>query len=138
MLAGVFHFIAGQGGVAKPEPAAAPTSQPLPPTFDILEGPRTLRVSPQEILAVKSDGNYAEFHLADGRRPLMRTTLSDLAVRLGESGLERTHRSWLVNLRRVRSLEPEGSGDYILDLGPDLRVPLSRRFPSVPQRLRNG
>ena len=138
VLAGVFHLIAGQGAQAKPEAAAAPTSEPLPPTFDILEGPRTLRVSPREILAIKSDGNYAEFHLADGRRPLMRATLSDLAVRLGEFGLERTHRSWLVNLRRVRSLEPAGSGDYTLALGPDLRVPLSRRFPAVLQQLRNG
>ena len=138
VLAGVFHLIAGQGARAKLEPAAAPPSEALPPTFDILEGPRTLRVSPQEILAIKSDGNYAEFHLADGRRPLMRATLSDLAMRLGEFGLERTHRSWLVNLRRVRSLEPAGSGDYTLELGPDLRVPLSRRFPAVLQRLRSG
>ena len=68
----------------------------------------------------------------------MRTTLSDLAVRLGEFGFERTHRSWLVNVRRVRSLEPAGSGDYTLALGPDLRVPLSRRFPAVLQQLRNG
>ena len=68
----------------------------------------------------------------------MRATLSDLAMRLGEFGLERTHRSWLVNLRRVRSLELAGSGDYTLDLGSDLRVPLSRRFPSVLQRLRKA
>ena len=39
VLAGVFHLIAGQGAQAKPEPAAAPTCEPLPPTFDILEGP---------------------------------------------------------------------------------------------------
>ncbi len=135
VLAGVFHLFAGTRPDARPEVAAAPEG-PTPATFDIVEGARTLRVGGRDILAVKSGGNYAEFHLEDGRRPLMRATLTDLAARLGPLGLERTHRSWLVNVERVRSLEPAGSGDYILELGEDLRVPLSRRYPALLQRLR--
>jgi hypothetical protein len=137
VLAGLFHLLEGRRVAVRPEPAAPP-SEPAHPLFEILDGGRTLRVSPGDILAIKSGGNYAEFHLADGRRPLMRVTLSDLAARLEPFGVERIHRSWLVNVHRVRSVEPAGSGDYLLELGPDLQVPLSRRFPSVLAKLRSG
>ncbi len=134
VLAGVFHLSARVRVAVGPEPAAAPAVD-AHAIFDIAEGARTLRVDAREILAVKSGGNYAEFYLDDGRRPLMRATLTDLALRLGPLGFERTHRSWLVNVERVRSLEPAGSGDYVLELSPDLRVPLSRRYPAPLQRL---
>ncbi len=141
VLAGVFHlFTARQLAsrpATKPEPESAspPTA---PATFDIVDGARTLRVRPDEIVAVKSAGNYAEIHLADGRRPLMRTTLAELATRLEPHGLVRTHRSWLVNAARVRALEPAGSGDYDLDLNGGLRVPLSRRYPMALERLKGS
>ena len=51
--------------------------------FDIRDGARLVRVPVSEIVAVRSAGNYAEFLLADGRRPLMRTSLGAL-----ETGME--------------------------------------------------
>lgn len=103
-------------------------------TFDIIDGSRLVRVELTDILAVTAAGNYAEFILADGRRPLMRSSLAALEEKLG---FTRTHRSWLVNPDRVTGLRPDGSGDYTVELGP-MEAPLSRRFPEATTRLRGA
>ena len=84
---------------------------------------------------MSSAGNYVEFWLADGRRPLMRATLAAIEVELEAYGFVRAHRSWLVNGARVTGLEPDGSGDWTVELG-EVRAPLSRRFPEALARLR--
>ncbi len=106
-----------------------------PASLDIRDGARLVRAPFAEILAVRSAGNYVEFILADGRRPLMRSALGALEARLAPLGFVRTHRSWLVNTARVTGLKPEGSGDYAVELG-DVEAPLSRRFREVLAVLR--
>jgi DNA-binding LytR/AlgR family response regulator len=109
----------------------------VPVTFDIRDGARLIRVPTAEILAVASAGNYVEFHLADGRKPLMRASLASVEARLADKGFVRTHRSWLVNAGRMTGLKPEGSGDWTVELGP-LEAPLSRRFPDALARLKSA
>lgn len=106
-----------------------------PATFDIRDGARVLRVPLDQVLAVRSAGNYVEFVLEDGRTPLMRSPLAALEAELGGQGFVRTHRSWLVNAARVTGLRPEGSGDYAVELGA-VEAPLSRRFRDALERLR--
>lgn len=114
---------------------AASLVAPALPTFDIQDGARLVRVPIDQILAVRSAGNYVEFVLADSRRPLMRTPLAAIQSDLSEHGFVRSHRSWLVNKAKVTGLRPEGSGDYAVELG-DLEAPLSRRFPEALATLR--
>lgn len=104
-------------------------------TFDIQDGTRLVRVAIDDILAVRSAGNYVEFVLVDSRRPLMRTPLAAIQTDLTEHGFVRSHRSWLVNKAKVTGLRPEGSGDYAVELG-GLEAPLSRRFPEALAALR--
>lgn len=106
-----------------------------PVSFDIRDGARIIRVPLNDILAVASAGNYVEFHLADGRKPLMRATLAAVEARLEPVGFVRSHRSWLVNPARMTGLVPVGSGDWTVGLGP-LEAPLSRRYPQALERLR--
>lgn len=106
-----------------------------PVSFDIRDGARIIRASVADIVAVSSAGNYVEFWLADGRRPLMRATLAAIEVELESYGFVRAHRSWLVNSARVTGLEPDGSGDWTVELGA-VRAPLSRRFPEALARLK--
>lgn len=103
---------------------------PRPVSFDIRDGPRIIRAPVGDILAVSSAGNYVEFWLADGRRPLMRSTLAAIEVELAAYGFVRSHRSWLVNGARVTGLAPDGSGDWTVEVGA-VRAPLSRRFPEA-------
>ena len=105
--------------------------------FEIRDGARTLRQPVGEILAATSAGNYVEFVLADGRRPLMRATLRAVEASLAPSGFIRTHRSWLVNRASVRLIEAEGSGDFRLELEGGAAAPLSRRFPGALAALRD-
>ena len=106
-----------------------------PVSFDIRDGARIIRAPVGEILAVSSAGNYVEFWLADGRRPLMRATLAAIEVELEAYGFVRAHRSWLVNGARVTGLAPDGSGDWTVELG-EVRAPVSRRFPEALARLK--
>jgi LytTr DNA-binding domain len=104
-------------------------------TFDIRDGARLNRVRLDEILAIASAGNYVEFVLRDGRKLLMRASLSATESELAPRGFVRTHRSWLINAKHVTALKPDGSGDYSIEL-EKLSVPLSRRFPDALARLR--
>ncbi|WP_419255672.1 LytTR family DNA-binding domain-containing protein [Caulobacter sp. ErkDOM-YI] len=114
---------------------ASALASPALATFDIQDGARLMRVPIDDILAVRSAGNYVEFVLVDSRRPLMRTPLASVQTDLTEHGFVRSHRSWLVNKAKVTGLRPEGSGDYAVELG-ELEAPLSRRFPEALAALR--
>jgi hypothetical protein len=130
LFTAVHHLLRQADGtpVRAPDPAVS--------TFDIRDGARLTRVRLEEILAVTSAGNYVEFLLADGRRLLMRSPLQAMEAELAPRGFLRTHRSWLVNARKVTALRPEGSGDYTVELGTQ-PVPLSRRFPDALAKLRS-
>jgi len=126
LLAGTFWFFTkSQAELAHPEAMSAPAK------FDIQEGPTLTRTPIAEILAARAADNYVEFMLADGRRPLMRTSLTNVEAQLSSAGIVRTHRSWLANRHHVRGITPAGSGDFRLDLGHNVIVPLSRRYPAV-------
>ncbi|MDB5432138.1 MAG: DNA-binding response regulator [Caulobacter sp.] len=131
--AGLFLFWLLSRLLAQASASAPPPADPA--TFDIRDGARVIRVPVADILAVTSAGNYVEFLLADGRKPLMRSALSAVEADLAAGGFVRTHRSWLVNIARVTGLKPEGSGDYAVELS-DVTAPLSRRFPDALARLR--
>jgi hypothetical protein len=103
--------------------------------FDIRDGAKLNRVRLDQVLAIASAGNYVEFLLLDGRKLMMRSSLSALETELGPRGFLRTHRSWLVNAGQVTALSPEGSGDYTVALG-SVKAPLSRRFPEALAKLR--
>jgi hypothetical protein len=113
----------------------APRPSTAEAKFAIRDGARIMRVPMAEILAISSAGNYVEFVLRDGRKPLMRSALATIESELAPHGFVRVHRSWLVNTSQMTALKPEGSGDYTVQLG-ELAVPLSRRFPEALARLR--
>jgi hypothetical protein len=109
------------------------------PVLDIYDGgSRLIRAPVTDIVATRSAGNYVEFHLADGRKPLMRTTLAGVEEQLKPHGFLRTHRSWLVNPLRVRGMTAAGSGDWTIELDSGVEALLSRRFPQALSALRSS
>jgi DNA-binding LytR/AlgR family response regulator len=107
-------------------------------TFDIEDGGSLIRAPVREILAARAAGNYVEFVLADGRRPLMRAALGKIEASLAPYGFVRTHRSWIVNGERVRVIEAAGSGDFRVEIDGGVSAPVSRRFPEALKQLRDG
>ena len=74
---------------------ARPPAWAAGPTFDIKDGVRVIRAPVADILAMSSAGNYVEVMLADGRRPLMRSTLAAAEAALGRTAsCARTARGW--------------------------------------------
>jgi hypothetical protein len=112
----------------------APADEPR--LYHLREGARTVRAPMSQIVAVTSARNYVEFHLMDGRKPLVRETLAKVEADLAAAGFLRTHRSWLVNPAHVRTVTPAAAGDFRLELDGGLTVPLSRRFPQALEILR--
>lgn len=87
-----------------------------------------------EVEWIAAAGNYVELHL-EGRRHLYRTPLSHLADRLDPRRFVRIHRSTVVNVERVRELEPTPQGDWKLRLDTGAQLRLSRRFREALDRL---
>ncbi len=133
LLAASIFWVADRLTRAPPPAAAVPFAEA---TFDIVDGARTWRTPVAEIVAVRSAGNYVEFRLADGAARLMRSTLAELEQSLAAHGFVRVHRSWVVNARRLRLLEPSGSGDYRLVLDGGVEAPVSRRYPEALAKLK--
>lgn len=93
----------------------------------VQDGDRAYFVPLDEVSHLAARGNYVELH-AGGRRHLVRDTLARLERTLDPGRFVRIHRSTIVNLDRVRELQPLYHGDWvaILDDGTKLRV--SRRY----------
>ena len=117
--------------------ADAAKAKRFEPVLDICDGgSRLIRTRVTDIVVTRSAGNYVEFHLADGRKPLMRATLASVEEQLKPHGFLRTHRSWLVNPLRVRGMTAAGSGDWTIELDGGIEALLSRRFPQALSALR--
>jgi two-component system LytT family response regulator len=76
---------------------------------------------------VEAADNYVKVH-ARGGRYRVRQTITGLERKLDPTRFARTHRSAMVNLERVRSLEPMAAGEYVITLSSGEKVPLSRGY----------
>jgi two-component system LytT family response regulator len=71
--------------------------------------------------------NYVTVH-AGSSRYKVRQTITALERKLDPERFARTHRSAIVSLDRVRSLEPMAAGEYVITLSTGAKVPLSRSY----------
>lgn len=76
---------------------------------------------------LEASGNYVRLHTARGSH-LIRETLSNLESRLDPHQFVRIHRSTIVNLDRVKEMQPWFSGDYLVILHSGVKLKLSRSF----------
>ncbi len=88
---------------------------------------RIFLVNPSEVETIAACGNYVRLNTANGSH-LVRGTISAYQQRLSHLGFVRVHRSTLVNISYVVSLEAVASGDYTIHLASGRSVTLSRTF----------
>ena len=98
-----------------------------PRTLTIRDAGKTLVIPFAEIEWIEAEDYYVRIH-AGGRRPLVRRTLQSMADTLDGSRFARVHRSAIVNLDRVREVQPVASGDQQIVLTSGATVRLSRNF----------
>jgi two-component system LytT family response regulator len=96
---------------------------------------RSLVLDADAIDWIEAADYYAELHV-DGRTHLLRETMNELEERLDPERFFRVHRSAIVNLDRVRAIEPHERGDRTLVIADGARVRLSRsRREAFEQKL---
>jgi two-component system, LytTR family, response regulator len=91
-------------------------------------------VAVRDIGWIEADGNYARIH-ARGREHELRETLAALEDKLDPADFVRIHRSTIVNVHRIREIQPWFRGHHrvVLDDGTELRM--SRYQREVAKRL---
>lgn len=91
----------------------------------VRDGNKVSFVRPEEIDWIDAAGNYARLHVG-GATHLLREPLKVLEARLDPERFLRVHRSAIVNLERITSVEPYFHGEYVLTLRDGTRLTSSR------------
>ncbi|MBK8596207.1 MAG: response regulator [Holophagales bacterium] len=112
-------------GAKKPDPAALaaaarPEGVPLE-RIAVRDGTRVTLLPVETVEWVKAEDDYVLIR-SGGRNHLKHQTLADLAAQLRATRFVRVHRSWVVNVARLASLE-EGRTAVMAD---GERIPVSR------------
>jgi two-component system LytT family response regulator len=91
------------------------------------ENGRIIFVRPESIDWIEADGNYLRLHAGEGSH-YVRETLASLESQLPEEKFMRISRSIIVNLDRVKELQPLFYGDFAVILQDGSRLNMSRSY----------
>lgn len=110
-------------------PDDAPPVEPVerPERFLVRKLGREFLIATADVEWVQASGNYVNLRVRGHDYPL-RSTLAGLEARLDPQQFVRVHRSYLVNLSQVASIEPLDSGDARVHLRDGTAVPCSRSY----------
>jgi len=76
---------------------------------------------------IEADDKYVHLHTGKGRR-MVRQTLAELEGQLDPKKFLRVHRSAMVNVDRIKELQPLFNGEHSLILEDGTRLTLSRKY----------
>jgi two-component system, LytTR family, response regulator len=93
--------------------------------FVIRSGGKLSFVRPQDVDWIDAAGNYVRLH-SGGRQHLLRETMKSIEGRLDPDQFVRVHRSAIVNIDRVVSLEPYFHGEYVVVMRDGSKLTSSR------------
>jgi two-component system LytT family response regulator len=80
-----------------------------------------------EIDWIEAAGNYLRLHVGNETH-LLRETMNSVETRLDTDKFMRIHRSTIVNIERIKELQPWFHGDYVVILRDGTQLPLSRSY----------
>ena len=101
--------------------------------FLVRRGGTASLVNAADIDWIESDGNYVSLHVGP-QSHLVRGTLTSTASQLDPQRFIRIHRRFIVNIDRVKEIQPWLGGDYIVLLHNGHKLRLSRNFREQFQR----
>jgi two-component system LytT family response regulator len=108
----------------------------VPDRIAIRSSGRVVFVRLDEIDWIEAAGNYVRLHVG-AKNHLLRDTMTALEKRLDDRFL-RIHRSSIVNVERIRELEPLPSGEYTVTLLDGTKLTLSRGYRDRVAQLVRG
>ncbi|HXW06690.1 MAG TPA: LytTR family transcriptional regulator DNA-binding domain-containing protein [Vicinamibacterales bacterium] len=95
--------------------------------FVVKSGGRVFFVRSDEIDWIEAAGNYVKLHVGTDAH-LFRETMNTLEAQLDPDVFYRIHRSHMVNIERVKELQPWFNGEYVVFLRTGARLTLSRGY----------
>jgi len=86
---------------------------------------------------VEANGDYVTYH-AQGKKYLVREKIGSIEHKLNPAQFVRIHRSSIVNIERIRELEPRSHGEHTVILADGTRLTLSRGYRETAFRQIGG
>ena len=107
-------------------------AQPYTTRFVVRSGSKLSFVRASDVDWIDVANNYVRLHVS-GREHLVRDTLKSVESQLNPETFVRVHRSIIINLDRVESVEPSFHGEYAVTMKDGAKLMTSR---SYSERLR--
>ena len=101
--------------------------QKIPERFIIKSGGRVVFLRAEEIDWMCAVGNYVRLQVGRDSH-LMRETMTGMESKLDPVSFMRIHRSTIVNLDRVKEVQPWAKGEYVVIMRDGTRLIMSRRY----------
>jgi two-component system LytT family response regulator len=98
-----------------------------PQRLAIKKSGRIYLVRPDDVDWLEADGNHVRVHIGKDSH-LIRDTLARVEERLPRRAFMRIHRSTIVNIARIREIQPWFQGDYVLLLTDGTRLTSGRSY----------
>jgi two-component system, LytTR family, response regulator len=95
--------------------------------FAVRQDDRIVFVRVDDVDWLEADGNYVKLHVRE-RALRIRASLRALQARLDPARFVRVHKSAIVNLERVKEMQPWFGGDYVAILATGKQVRVSRTY----------
>lgn len=116
-------------------------SSPAPANFPdrliVKTGGRISFVPVKDIDWIEAAGNYVKLHVGKEDH-LLRETLGGLETKLDPHRFARIHRSAMVQIERIKQLQPAFHGDYVVKLRDGTELTLSRSYREKVQAVLGG
>jgi len=127
-LMGAIEDIArGAGAARRPADDGPPAPDPATRRLAIRDSGVTHLVAPADIDWIDAAGDYMCIHVGD-ETIVSRITMKKLEEQLDPRRFVRIHRSTIVNVDRIESLEPLPKGEYALHLRQGATLKVSRSY----------
>lgn len=111
-------------------PAQSAKGNSYPKRLSIKNNRRISFLETDSILSVESQGNFVKFHTQKGPK-IGNYTFKQLQCLLDPQKFVRIHKSFMINMDFIDSLEPHFNGDYYVYMKDGCQLKLSRNYKSA-------
>ncbi len=108
-------------------PTAKPPEAGSVDRFVVKRQDRTQFVRAEDVDWIESDGNYIRLHAGTASH-LIRSTISSCEEQLDPKRFVRVHRRFLVNMNRIKEVQPWFGGDSVIVMQNGQQLRLSRNY----------
>ena len=104
----------------------------------IKSGGRVVFIQLDEIEYIEAAANYVRLHVTGKNAYLFRESIGRMADKLDQSQFLRIHRSFIVNVSKIKELQPCNNGEFMVSLRNGKELPCSRFYRHALESLWKG